>query len=449
MWGKRWTLVAGMVGAVLSAPAASADPVPYPATRYPQELTFAGSRLLWTDLDGRLRAQDPGGPPRVLFTPRRSGGGMFPEVEQIAADASRIAFVAGTQLDEDGEMWESLRAGPLDGPFGLLVGSETASLEPPLYDSAAVYDGGVMWMSLVDGASQVTLHPDAGPERALFRSTTATSVVAAGGVAAVVSQSDFAERKPPPPAQLDVFDIATGARLYGLALRGAPQATVAPDGTVLVLQGDALAWASPAAPALHPIARSVDVLGGLGNGTAVFAVRVAGGFDVIRAADLATGVTRDLSPKLTRIDRVRPDVAWDGTHLAYDNGSCVLAGDLPVATPVTMPAATGCPRPPLTTEVKTLQRKHAVRIRARCPGGSADRCAGTARITARIGGRTRVLAAKRLDLAGGGATQLTLTVKRSLLRRVRVADGGRRTRLEFRMTAGQVDTRSQSVTFRP
>ena len=314
MWGKRWTLVAGMVGAVLCAPAASADPVPYPATRYPQELTFAGSRLLWTDLDGRLRAQDPGGPPRVLFTPRRSGGGMFPEVEQIAADASRIAFVAGTQLDEDGEMWESLRVGPLDGPFGLLVGSETASLEPPLYDSAAVYDGGVMWMSLVDGASQVTLHPDAGPERALFRSTTATSVVAAGGVAAVVSQSDFAERKPPPAAQLDVLDIATGARLYGLALRGAPQAAVAPDGTVLVLQGDALAWASPAAPALHPIARSVDVLGGLGNGTAVFAVRVAGGFDVIRAADLATGVTRDRSPKLTRIDRVRPDVAWDGTH---------------------------------------------------------------------------------------------------------------------------------------
>ncbi len=303
-------------------------------------------------------------------------------------------------------MWESLRTGPLDGPFALVTGSETASLEPPLYrQPTAVYDGGVMWMSLVDGDGPGhACGRTAARTRALFRSTTAADVVAAGGVAAVVSQSDFARQQPPPPAQLDVLDIATGARLYGLALRGAPQAAVAPDGTVLVLQGDALAWASPAAPALHPIARSVDVLGGLGNGTAVFAVRVAGGFDVIRAADLATGAIRDLSPKLTRIDRVRPDVAWDGTHLAYDDGSCVLAGDLPAATPATMPAAPGCPRPPLTTEVKRLQRRHAVRIRARCPGGSADRCTGTARITARIGGRTRVLAAQRLDLAGGGAT---------------------------------------------
>jgi hypothetical protein len=62
--------------------------------------------------------------------------------------------------------------------------------------------------------------------------------------------------------------------------------------------------------------------------------------------------------------------------------------------------------------------------------------------------RTRVLASARLDLTGGKATQLTLTAKRSLLRRVRVADGGRRTRLEVRMTAGRVDARSQSVTFR-
>jgi hypothetical protein len=272
------------VSGVAAAPSpAAADPVPYPAARFPQELAFAGARLLWTDLDGRLRAQDPGGPPRVLFAPQPHGG-RFPEIEQIAADASRIAFVSGAQREEGGAAWESLRAGPLDGPFALVAGSETASLEPPLFDGIAVCDGGLLEMSLVDGEIQVTVRPDGGAPRVVFRSTTGARVVAAGGVAALVSQSDFAEREPPPPARLDVLDIATGARLYGLALRGAPRAAVAPDGTVLVLQGDALSWASLAAPALHPIARSVDVLGGVGNGTAVFAVRVAGGFDVIRAA---------------------------------------------------------------------------------------------------------------------------------------------------------------------
>jgi hypothetical protein len=442
--------VVGVVVALLAvAPAAAADPIPYPAAHFPHELALAGSRLLWTDADGRLRAQDPGGPPRVLFAPRQDGGGMFPEVKQIAADAARIAFVAGTGFDDEGEMWESLRAGPRDGPFALVTGSETASLEPPPIGPIAVYDGGLLEMGVVDGASQVTVRPNGGAPRALFRSTTAANVVAAGGVAAVVSQSDFARQKPPPPAQLDVLDIATGARLYGLALRGAPEAAVAPDGTVLVLQGDALAWASPAAPALHPIARSVDVLGGLGNGTAVFAVRMADGFDVIRGADLTTGAVRDISPMLTRIDRTRPDLAWDGAHLAYDNGSCVLAGDLPAAAPATMPVAAGCPRPPLTTEVKTLQRRHAVRIGARCPGGTADRCTGTARITARIAGRTRLLAKARIALTGGRATELTLTAKRSLLRRVRPRDGGRRARLEIRMTAGRVDERNQLVIFAP
>jgi hypothetical protein len=99
--------------------------------------------------------------------------------------------------------------------------------------------------------------------------------------------------------------------------------------------------------------------------------------------------------------------------------------------------------------VKTLQRRHAVRIGARCPGGTADRCTGTARVTARIAGRTRVLAKARLALTDGKAAQFTLTVKRSLLRRVRVADGGRRARLEFRMTAGRADERNQLVIFRP
>jgi hypothetical protein len=192
--------VAGVLVAVLAvaaAPAlAAADPIPYPATRYARELAFSGPRLLWTDPDGGLRAQDPGGAPRVLFVPRGRGA-PFPSVAQVVADPARIAFIAQTEFDEDGEMWQSLRAGPPDGPFALIAGTERASLEPPLYGPIAVYDGGLLEMSVVDGASQVTVRPDGGPPRALFRGTTASDVVATGGVAAVVSQSDFARQTPP------------------------------------------------------------------------------------------------------------------------------------------------------------------------------------------------------------------------------------------------------------
>jgi hypothetical protein len=99
--------------------------------------------------------------------------------------------------------------------------------------------------------------------------------------------------------------------------------------------------------------------------------------------------------------------------------------------------------------VKTLQRRHAVRIGARCPGGSADRCTGTARLTARIAGRARLLANAQIALTGGRATELTLSAKRSLLRRIRPRDGGRRARLEIRMRAGRVDERNQLVIFAP
>jgi hypothetical protein len=60
--------------------------------------------------------------------------------------------------------------------------------------------------------------------------------------------------------------------------------------------------------------------------------------------------------------------------------------------------------------------------------------------------------ARGTKLTGGRQATIALTVKRSLLRRVGSRSDRRRrrhpARLEIRMTAGTVDTRSQTVTFR-
>jgi hypothetical protein len=139
-------LAAVLGAAALLAPtAAAADPVPYPATRNHDNVTFAGARLLWTDFNGPLRGQDPGGPERVVYVPKPVDAD-FAQVDQIAANATRIAFTS-TALPEGGlccadNVWWSLRAGPLNGPFALVAGREHRSVEPDLFDDIAVYDGG-------------------------------------------------------------------------------------------------------------------------------------------------------------------------------------------------------------------------------------------------------------------------------------------------------------------
>jgi hypothetical protein len=94
----------------------------------------------------------------------------------------------------------------------------------------------------------------------------------------------------------------------------------------------------------------------------------------------------------------------------YHRGQCTLYGDLPAAD--TAPVAPGCPRQPFRFAVDERQRRPTVRMRVTCPGGSADRCTGTAQLTAKgPSGRGRiVLGTWRFDAAGGEIVDGTLAV---------------------------------------
>jgi hypothetical protein len=438
-------LVAILGAAALLPAAAQADPArPYPGAG---GTNVAGDRLVWSDSEGNLRAQNlAGGPPRTIHEGRLVGGAESLDVTDLEPGASRIAFITTATADfaTGSNGWTTVRSGPLDGPFPIVAGREQDSGDPPLED-VSIYDGGIVYLSQAAGGEhRVIVQPDGAPPRTLLRSSEILGVAAGGGIVAVQFTS-FS----PSPTRVEVLDIATGRRLFGLD-HDVAEMTVAADGTLLALSTDGeLWWASPAAPAVHPIAHNGLQLGGLANGTAVFSADI-GRFAVVRAADLATGAVRDVTPLLAEL--LLGLGAWDGAHFAYHDGACVIAGDLPAAPPPTIPTGPGCPRPAMRTDDDVAARRGRVVLTARCPGGRTEHCTGTARITGKLRGRTRTLASKRFDLTGGESDTYTLTVRRSLLRRVGSrADrrrGVHRARLVIRMTAGRVDDRVRSVTFR-
>jgi hypothetical protein len=433
-----------------AASAAAAAPRPYPAAKRVSALALAGPRLVWSDGNARVREQDlAGGAARTLYRAPRAAGADLLTVSDLAANAGRVAFVT-TGIEEFSEggdsaiAYSTLRAGPPAGPFPIVVGRERFQPDATVVEEVAAYDGGLVYVArrLHDETRTVTVRPDAGAPRVLTRNPAPLRVEAAGGVAAVAGLVPGMR----PRTHIAVFDIATGSPLFEADVAGAVAIAVARDGTLAVLNDGVLSWASPAAPVLHEIASSVQSLGGIAGGTVVFSAAEREGFDVVRAAALARGDVHDVSPAL-----LEPTVEWDGTTLAYHDGSCAIAGDLPAAPPATLPTAPGCPRPPLETAAAVPTRRGTLRVRAMCPGGSADRCAGRARLTGRIGHRHRVLASAAFDLAGGESTRLTLTADPALLRRVGSRAARRRGRhrvaLEIRMTAGSVREPVQVVTF--
>jgi len=438
--------LAAILGAAALLPAAAqADPArPYPGAG---GTNVAGDRLVWSDGEGNLRAQDlAGGPPRTIHQGRLAGGADALAITDLEPSASRIAFITTASADfaTGSNGWTTIRSGPLDGPFPVVAGREEDTGDPPLED-VALYAGGIVYLrQAAGGEHRVVVQPDGAPPRTLQSSSEILGVAAGGGIVAVLFTS-FS----PSPTRVEAFDIATGRQLFAIE-RDVAEMTVAADGTLLVLStGGELWWASAAAPAVHPLAHDGLQLGGLANGTAVFSATV-GRFAVVRAADLATGAVRDVTPPLAEL--LLGLGAWDGAHFAYHDGACVIAGDLPAAPPLTIPTGPGCLRPAMQTESAVAARRGRVVLTARCPGGPTERCTGTARITGKLRGRTRTLASRPIDLTGGRSRAYTLTVRRSVLRRIGSrADrrrGRHRVRLEIRMTAGRVDDRLRSVTFR-
>ena len=100
-------------------------------------------------------------------------------------------------------------------------------------------------------------------------------------------------------------------------------------------------------------------------------------------------------------------------HLYSRPGPCVFYGDLPAAAPDTAPVTARCPRQDLSVAVTERHRRPRVRIWVTCPGASADRCTGSARLTARArrGGGRVALGSWRFSVAGGSSATHVLKVR--------------------------------------
>jgi hypothetical protein len=288
---------------------------------------------------------------------------------------------------------------------------------------------------------------DGQPPRALVRGPDGLHATAAGHFAAVAAARGTRASE---PTSVTVYDLDSGESLFSLTLPREPGIAVAADGTLFVALDGVLQWASPAAPDLHEIARSVRQIGPVFGGTALFTATTGGGFERIRAVDRATDAVRDVTPAFVIGPGQDILTVWDGAHFAYDDGECLLVGDLPAAPAASIPTSPDCPRPPLGTSARVAAGHRAVSAVARCPGGTADRCSGTARLQARIGRRLRTLATRSFALAGGQSAALRLAPSRARLRRVKPASRrhphDRRVRLEIRPAAGGVDLRFRDFT---
>jgi hypothetical protein len=129
--------------------------------------------------------------------------------------------------------------------------------------------------------------------------------------------------------------------------------------------------------------------------------------DRLWAVDVAGGSPRPVTESV-----FVGEFATDGARVIYRRAQCTLYGDLPA--PDAAPGATGCPRQPFSVFANERQRGRKVRVRVTCPGASADRCTGTARLTARRKrGRGRVtLGTWRFSVAGGETVAGAITVRR-------------------------------------
>jgi hypothetical protein len=131
--------------------------------------------------------------------------------------------------------------------------------------------------------------------------------------------------------------------------------------------------------------------------------------DRLVAYDLVSGEARTLTVGLENTQ-----FHTDGARLLYARpGPCVFYGDLPPQAPDAAPVTARCPRQHLSVAVTEQHRRPRVRIWVTCPGASADRCTGSARLTARArrGGGRVALGSWRFSVAGGSGATRVLRVR--------------------------------------
>jgi hypothetical protein len=327
-------------------------------------------------------------------------------IATVAATDTQLAIrtEGWDAVGEGGREWMSLRVGPFAGPYELAGGREGGGLDFGPEDVAWSPYGLVV--SSVDGNLRHTLE---------LRPAAGGAPVRIGeGAGQIVVNGRYVGTRT--HTRVAAFDLETRRRIARVAADSEPGSGAAPigisaSGTLVYTDARKRLWAGKRR-LLSGVTEVVRVVGERAYVVQRLQMSPFETLDRLVAIDLAGGPPHALTVALQDTQ-----FETDGTRLLYQEfGGCVLYGDLPAAAPERAP----CARQPLRFDVTERHRKPRVRMWVTCPGGTADRCTGTATLRLKSGRR---LGRWRFDVAGGSGKTHVMKVKlrkRRQLARLRV-----------------------------
>ena len=413
-----------VVLAVATASPAAAAPLAEIETGLNTRFELAGDRLLmWAEAEGTLTVREPDGSQRVVYRARRFKGQQSMIADVAATDARMAIRTEGWDaVTEGGREWMSLRVGPFDGPYALAGGREGGGLD--FGPEAIGFSPAGLVVSSVDGSLRHTLELRPADGSAPVR-------LGAGAEQIAVNGRFVATRT---HTHVAAFDLEARRRIARIAAgsdpgSGAAPAGISASGTLVYIDARDRLWAGRR-KLLDHVPKVVRVVGERAYVVQRLRTSPFETLDRLVALDLAGGAQQPLTAALTD-----PQFFTDGTRLLYtEPGPCVYYGDLPAAAPDRAPTGR-CARQALRFDVTERHRRPRVRMWVTCPGGSADRCTGTARLTS----KGRRLGRWRFSVPGGTGTTHVMKVK---LRR-----GPRRQVARLRITGSPMRPITRRIVF--
>jgi hypothetical protein len=404
----RWLCAATLASLLLAAPAGAAALGEIDAGNS-SRFALVGERILmWQEEGERLSVREPDGTRRVLYR-ARGFKGQKSLIDQVAATDAQLAILTQgyDAVGEGGREWSRLRSGPFAGPYGVVAGREGGStVAGPI--AVALAPAGML-VAHNDGSNRGTLELRPADGGAAVRLGAGAAQLAVNGRWAATRDSKRAV----------AYDLEARRRVASVAADADPGLSPPPvgvsaSGTLVYTDAAGRLWAY--VPGTRQTTKVMDhvhgVVGVVGERAYVVARARTSPFhhlDRLVAYDLVTREAQTLTAALENTE-----FHTDGARLLYSRpGPCVFYGDLPAAPPDTAPVTARCPRQHLSLAVTEQHRRPRVRMWVTCPGASADRCTGSARLTARArhGGGRVALGSWRFSVAGGSSATRVLKVR--------------------------------------
>ena len=391
-----------LLALVLAAPA-SAAPLAEIDTGTNSRFALSGERvLMWQDEGARLSVREPDGASRVVYR-ARSFKGQQSLIDQVAATDGQLAILTQgwDAVGEGGRDWSSLRTGPFAGPYDLVAGREGGMTGAGPIGVALAPAG--MLVASQDGFNRRTLELRPAGGGAPVRLGEGSDQLTVNGRYAAVRTSE----------RVAAYDLETRTQLADVAADtnpglGAPPVGVSASGTLVYTDAEDRLWSYvPATRVRTKLEDRVTAVVGVAGERAYVVIRQKTSpfhhLDRLWSVELGSGEAHALTVGLDGTQ-----FHTDGARLLYSRfGTCSFYGDLPADAPDRAPVSARCPRQTLSFAVTERHRQRRVRMWVTCPGGSAERCTGRARLTL----KRRTLGTWRFSVAGGTSSTHVMKVR--------------------------------------